>query len=187
MKSSAPLGHSFCDHHPVVRRLAIAVGRPVALWFLALVIVASGVGLSGGVASAKSGKSLSYFIGHPCALITQAQVAAVFGAAMKPGNPNVIPDGLHCTYAATSTAAQTAGKNVSYGFTPDSSPASVKASMPDKQSQARLSGRMAYCNRVGTVAIYVGSANDEGYQLALSADSCRDSFKLARLALAHIS
>jgi hypothetical protein len=192
MSLSSRLGTSFPADHPMVRRLGLVAGRRVAPGLLALVIVASGVGLSGGVASAKSGKSLSYFLGHPCALITRAQVAALFGVAIKPGDPQEVIGGGQCAYNPVSTAAQEAGKGVTYGFAPDATPARVKSSFVGTFTQERMFGRTVYC-RGGTAenpsvaAVYVGPANGDTWQLSNSSDTCQDSFKLARLALAAIS
>lgn len=156
----------------------------------AVALCASAVAVPFGVAGASVPKklSLSYYVSHPCSLITRSQIQSVFGLPMAPGKSDAAAS--HCSYIPTKGLGTTNESldSVSYEFQSGTA-ASEKQFLQGQGpfvNEASV-GHGAFCQVTpGVLYVNVGTLDGSLERLNI-ATNCPDAAKFARDALARLS
>jgi hypothetical protein len=137
-----------------------------------------------------SAKGLGYYNLHPCALITRAEVASIYGAPMGAGEASPNAYGGSCSYSTTSLESKDVDKSLSYAFDSGTA-ASASSYFKGPHTREPSVGHNAYCAKSSSSIVELeadaGNANGTPYHLNMATDSCADGVKLAKVAFSHLS
>jgi len=154
---------------------------------LGLTLIAAACALPFSSAGASGAKkfSIAYLHLHPCALITQSQVAAAVGASMGAAQSSPNKFSGSCNYTSTSTTGVPV--SVGYEFVPGSVASNeAQGAFQKPIIKEKSVGHDAVCSGGQAVFLSVVGGNN-AYNLSLAVPSCAVGVALAKDAIAHLS